>query len=363
MGSSTKLAHRIMPPIESGTGARARAEHIAWTVTGLVVGLPPDPELNSLTDRAAMGLPEHYAGPDGAGVSREIERLLKPSPAALAERVEEVGASFEQRYAAGLLLGMGTDPRIEALDPKMVDVPGGEYLVGLPPDRMEGVVAEFAEYGVRREWIEKETPQHARTLAPFRIARYPLTNGEYRRFLLETGHPRLPSSWMTGSLRPGADNQPVFGILPEDADSYAAWLSRVTGRKFRLPGEAEWEVAASGGDGRTYPWGNEFEKGKANTLEAGVLTSTPVGLFPEGQSPFGCLDMAGNVEEYVSECYTPYPGARFVADDLLLNGTGYRIARGGSFTRYRDLARCQRRHGFYPKSIYAMGFRLAEDAQ
>lgn len=331
------------------------------SLTGLVPGLPDGPDLNALSDRAAMGLPESFAGPEWAGLARAVERLAAPSPAELAERVEDGRLPFEERYAAGLLLGLCDDPRIDPLDPAMAEVPAGDYPVGLPAADLDRVVREFAGHGVRPEWIRKEMPRHRVRLSGFRIGRYPVTNREYRAFLVATGHPRVPSSWPVGSQGPGGGNLPVFGISPEDADAYARWLSAVTGRLFRLPTEAEWEVAASGGDGRDYPWGNVFLPERANTLEAGILAPTPVGLFPEGRSPVGCFDMAGNVEEYVADDYSPYPGSEAIADDLDRAGTGYRIARGGSFSRYRDLARCKRRHGYYPKAIYAIGFRLAED--
>jgi formylglycine-generating enzyme required for sulfatase activity len=72
--------------------------------------------------------------------------------------------------------------------------------------------------------------------------------------------------------------------------------------------------------------------------------------------------MAGNVEEYVADVYGRYPGSALaVCDDLVRARGRYRVARGGSFTRFRDLARCKRRHGRFPKPIYVMGFRLAED--
>lgn len=341
--------------------AESRSQAGRLSLTGLVPGLPRGPDLNELSDRAAMGLPEGFAGPEWTELGRAIERLAGPSLAELAERVENGRLPFEERYAAGLLLGLCGDPRIDPRDPPMADVPAGEYLIGLPAADLDDVVREFAGYGVRPEWIRKEMPQHRVRLTGFRIGRYPVTNREYRDFLTATGHPRVPSSWPIGSQGPGGGNLPVFGISPEDADAYARWLSAVTGRSFRLPTEAEWEVAASGGDGRAYPWGEDFLPDRANTLEAGILAPTPVGLFPDGRSPVGCFDMAGNVEEYVADDYVPYPDAEAIADDLDRAGTGYRIARGGSFSRYRDLARCKRRHGYYPKAIYAIGFRLAED--
>ena len=94
-------------------------------------------------------------------------------------------------------------------------------------------------------------------------------------------------------------------------------------------------------------------------MESGLFQSSPVGIFSNGASYFGVMDMAGNVEEYVSNDYFPY-GEETVQDDLALTLGQYRIARGGSFTRFEDLARCSRRHGRYPSDIYVMGFRLAE---
>jgi formylglycine-generating enzyme required for sulfatase activity len=151
-------------------------------------------------------------------------------------------------------------------------------------------------------------------------------------------------------------------VSPEDADAYAAWLARTTGRRFRLPHEAEWEFAAAGAAGLEFPWGPNFQADHANTAETGLFQSSPVGVFVQGNSPFGVADMAGNVEEYVSNLYMAYPGGSRVTDHLVEINGAYRVARGGGFARFRDLARTRRRHGANPRSAtYAMGFRLAED--
>jgi formylglycine-generating enzyme required for sulfatase activity len=151
-------------------------------------------------------------------------------------------------------------------------------------------------------------------------------------------------------------------VSTQDADAYLAWLSEVTGTAHRLPTEAEWEHAAKGFAGQEYPWGAEFDESAANTRETGVHTTTPVGAFPAGDSPFGLSDMAGNVEEYVSGEYAPYPGGRRVEDHLTESLGDYRITRGGSFARYGDLCRCRRRHGSFPSPLYPAGFRVAADA-
>jgi formylglycine-generating enzyme required for sulfatase activity len=329
-------------------------------LTEVDVGPPIGSDINRLDARGAMGLPEQYVGPDRSAVRAQCRRLASCSPGRLAELAEDTSLPFAERFGAGLLLGLVGDPRIDPLRPAMCEVPAGVYPVGLPFSEIDRVVEQFSRYGVLREWIEKESPQHDVELKTFRIGKYPVTNGEYQRFLLETGYLPLPTSWPFGVSPPGTDNLPVFTIAPSSAERYCEWLSGKTGRQFRLPSEAEWEAAAAGPEGRAFPWGDSFMPDHANTVESGVLTATPVGIFPQGRAHCGALDLAGNVEEYVSDDYRPYPGGDHVMDDLHPATGGYRIARGGSFTRYRDLARCQRRHGWYEKPIYAMGFRLAE---
>lgn len=88
-------------------------------------------------------------------------------------------------------------------------------------------------------------------------------------------------------------------------------------------------------------------------------TTTPVGAFPAGRSPYGVHDMGGNVEEFTADEYAPYPDGPYVADHLVQSMGSYRIARGGSFARFGDLTRTRRRHGAFPGPLYPVGFRLA----
>lgn len=287
--------------------------------------------------------------------------LLGAGAAVLVRIAESADEPFERRLAAGTLLGLVGDPRAPGWDPPMVTVLGATVQIGLSSERVGGVVRAWAHAGVRDSWIEKECPRHEVRIESFRIMRYPVTSREYLRFLEATGLPHLPTGWQFGVPPEHAPNHPVWTVKPEAADAYAAWLAACTRRRFRLPTEAEWEYAASGGDGREHPWGNVFDPNAANTVEAGPLTTTPIGIYPSGRSPFGALDMAGNVEEYVANRYEPYPGGHLIEDELQRQSPGYRIARGGSFTRFGDLTRCSRRHGWYAKPIYAIGFRLAED--
>ncbi|HET9627222.1 MAG TPA: SUMF1/EgtB/PvdO family nonheme iron enzyme [Kofleriaceae bacterium] len=317
-------------------------------------------EINQASDRGAMALPAHYTPTRFAQIDRELATLRGEPIQALVAITEDREAAIARRFAAGSLLALAGDPRISD-EPAMIEIPAATARLGLAPGDLDRVVAEYRHYGVKREWIEKECPDHEVALAAFRIARYPVTNLEYRRFLEATQYPEIPTSWALGCFPVAAANHPVYTVTARAADAYAAWLARTLDRPFRLPREAEWEYAAAGPEGREFPWGASFDVEHANTVELGALCTTPIGMFPRGASPFGALDMAGNVEEFVADDYAPYPGAAAIADDLLLQAGAYRIARGGSFARFADLARTRRRHGHYLRPIYAMGFRLAED--
>jgi formylglycine-generating enzyme required for sulfatase activity len=319
-----------------------------------------DPHL--VDDRTAMGLASGCTGRvDSARLRDAMQGLAGHSAEQLLVSQREPHADFETRYAAGTLLGFLGDPRLRADDPAMVDVPAADVLIGTPAAEVGDVVSAWSDVGVREKWIAKEVPQHRRRVEAFRIGVYLVTNLEYERFVRDAGNERAPSSWQFGIYPHHLSNHPVWTVSPEDADAYAAWLSRRTARHFRLPSEAEWEYAASGGDGRQFPWGVHFLGDHANTVENGPLVTTPIGTYPAGRSLFGLEDVAGNVEEYTADDYRPYPGGEHVIDDLVLRrGGGYRVTRGGSFTRYGDLARCARRHGWYPRDLYAIGFRLAE---
>jgi toxoflavin biosynthesis protein ToxD len=279
----------------------------------------------------------------------------------LVHLVESPEVPLHERHGAGLVLALLGDPRINPEAPTMIEIPSAEVPMGISETMADAVTSEWSSLGVQKPWIMKEVPQHIVRVQRFRIARYPATNAEYLRYVLDDPTAERPTCWAHGVYPMAASNQPVYALSPDAADSYARWLSAKTGRSFRLPTEAEWEYAATGGDGRQFPWGESWDPNRSNTAECGPLTTTPVGIYVEGDSPFGVADMAGNVEEYVSDPYRPYPGAEAVHDDLVqTHGEDYRIARGGSYARHGDLARCQRRHGWYPSQHFAMGFRLAE---
>jgi serine/threonine-protein kinase len=193
-----------------------------------------------------------------------------------------------------------------------------------------------------------ETPSHQVYLDGYWIYKTEVTVGQYKKFCAATGHqmPRAPSwGWQ--------DTHPIVNVSWDDAQAYCAWAG------VKLPTEAQWEKAARGTDGRIYPWGNEFSSSKAWTSESGATHTAPVGSFPDGASPYGCLDMAGNVWEWCQDWY----GKDYYASSPSSNptGPGYaegRVLRGGSWNGNSSFCRCANRNSNDPSfGGYDFGFR------
>lgn len=146
-----------------------------------------------------------------------------------------------------------------------------------------------------------------------------------------------------------------------DALAYCRWLSQVTGKAVTLPSEAEWEKAARGDrDRREYPWGDNFDATRCNCSELGVGDTTPVGIFSNGGSPYGCLDMAGNVWEWTRSLYKVYPYNPVDGrEELGASDDEGRVVRGGSFYNLDSNVRCAARVRYDPGSwIRYYGFRV-----
>jgi len=320
------------------------------------------PLCGDVSDRQRLGLPDRYLlGRFDAPMQAAYQRLRRETQDGLIRIIGDSSIELPERLAAGNLLAHAGDPRLSVNNPSMIAIAGGNIEIGLPLDAVEFVMTRYAGLGLESTWIRKECPRHSVLLKPYQIARYPVTNFEYRAFLLDSGYSELPSSWTFRRYPEERANHPVYTLSSAAATAYAHWLAQRTGRRFRLPTEAEWEYAAAGPAGLEFPWGDTFDADLANTAETGLFASSCVGVFVGGESPFGVSDMAGNVEEYVADTYAPYQGGRLVSDHLTAMNGIYNVARGGSFARFRDLARTRRRHGHNPRSAtYAMGFRLAE---
>ncbi len=168
----------------------------------------------------------------------------------------------------------------------MVLIPAGPFVYGLGERARDSVIDALSTAHLAIFNLEFE--RHTVELPSFYMDKYEVTNAHYAVFMKETGH-RKPKYWTSRLYsRP---NQPVVGIGWDDAQAYAAWAGK------RLPSEEEWEKAARGTDGRIWPWGNEPSSDKYNGSMQGNYAPVEVGSFPQGASPYGVMDMAGNVYE------------------------------------------------------------------
>ncbi len=185
----------------------------------------------------------------------------------------------------------------------------------------------------------------------------------------DSGHARHP--WLWDNPDYTNPSQPVVGVTWYEARAYALWLAdclHAAGRLppdriIRLPREAEWEKAARGGEGRLWPWGNRWQTGRVNTLEGRVMRPSPVGIYPNGASPYGALDMVGNVWEWCQDWYAENEYARRAADSVVdpqgPETGSWRVVRGGSWDNYRNCARCASRYRHGPDNFdNILGFRL-----
>lgn len=197
----------------------------------------------------------------------------------------------------------------------MVRVPAGEFVMGT--DQTD-TTQQGTEFGTAKPWFLDEHPPHPVSLPTYRIDAYEVTNRQYRAFVDAT-KASPPPTWPDGRFPPEQAAWPVTGITWFEADRYCRWAGN------RLPTEAEWEKAARGTDGREFPWGNAFDEKKGNIGSTGLA---PVGSFPDGRSPYGAYDMAGNVSEWVADWYQPYPGNTV---PNIHYGTQNKVLRGGSW--------------------------------
>jgi formylglycine-generating enzyme required for sulfatase activity len=207
-----------------------------------------------------------------------------------------------------------------------------------------------------RDAHDYEQPQHTLHLPDYYIAKTPVTNTQYAAFLQATSH-KHPGHWKRGRLPTGKEDHPVVRVTWHDAVAYCNWLAELAGKPYRLPSEAEWEKAARGANGRIYPWGDEWHSDRCNSGENDVNDTTPVSTYPDGASPYGLLDMAGNVSEWTRSLYQYYP---YDPNDGREDpeASGSRVLRGGSGNINRRSLRCACRDILFGNLSRDVGFRV-----
>jgi len=254
-------------------------------------------------------------------------------------------------------------------DIEWCEVPAGEFIMG------------------SNDGQDREKPQHTANIPySYKAAKYLITNLQYGLFMEDKGYTTrrywtaVGWEWKERNKRLGPrsypepfnlSNHPVIGVSWYEAVAYCRWLTEVLqdcrelgeGWQIRLPTEAEWEKAARGTDGRTYPWGEGFDPEKANGKATEVESTCAVGLFPLGVSPYGCYDMAGNVWEWCAtkydRGYKPYPyKVENEWTENYLEGDNYRTLRGGAWSVGLGNLRCAYRLDYDPNYGYFLrGFR------
>ena len=361
--------------------AAAKADwQLLWAMARIGHGRVPA-ELLSRPWSAARNRGEKYVEPV-AGAAWAVSESRQSDAATISALIERLDRAGDPAWLAGDLIGALTalsgcrfgydtaawrawwkerQPKscVAGLRSDLVAVPGGSFMMGDPDG-------------------EPDEAPRAVTVKPFRMMRFEVTNEEFREFVSATGHVTDPERRRSGyvwtdrwravrgaswkrpqggkAAAPGLERHPVVQVSARDAAAYCAW------RGLRLPTEEEWELAARGADGRRFPWGNQgpaeggarrasYGTGQCCAADAsdGFLRTAPAGSFPDGASPFGLHDMAGNVWEWTA---SPYAGA------------GGEVAiRGGGWGNNPYCLRASYRHGNRPDiGLDMVGFRCAGDS-
>jgi len=238
------------------------------------------------------------------GVLATRERGPGDLLAFMADRAKKPLSTYsrEWRYLPQTMVEIARTKPVASPPPGMIQIPGGDFDFIVRGIEIEG----GNDPGVDVQYPWEDTPRrfhrerlHVKT---FYIDRAPVTNAEFKKFV-DAAHYRPRDDhnflrhWSNGTFLDGAGNQPVTWVSIEDARAYAVWAGK------RLPHDWEWQYAAQGSDGRLYPWGNEWNERTLAPPDHGRMMRAPtnVDAFPAGASPFGVLDMTGNVSQWTDE--------------------------------------------------------------
>ena len=228
----------------------------------------------------------------------------------------------------------------------MVYVPAGEFIAGTD----ESDSSDFNQRDNVPLNANDARPQHKSVTGAFFIDVTEVTNAQYQKYCLATGA-ATPPHWTDGQIPEGQNNFPVQRVNWYEAGAYAKWAGK------RLPTETEWEKAARGTDGRKYPWGDNWDDDKGN-----VSSTAPraVSQSPAGASPYGALDMIGNVAEWTTSWWQAYPNAPTKQPNF---GTQFKVVRGGAWSSNAVQGQTWYRGVAVPRTrIEWIGFRCVQDA-
>ena len=255
-------------------------------------------------------------------------------------------------------------PDIEALSPQEEQRRYQDYVNSIGTQMLFVPSAAFTMGNAAPNAPTTEQPPTGVTLSRFYVSRYPVTNGEYEQF--DPTHRSRRGAWAN-------EHHPVIYVSYHDAAKFCQWLNNRERKRYRLPTEAEWEHVAKGGeDNRTYPWGEATGRGTlanfadANTtfpwrdphVNDGHAETSPVGSYPEGASPFGVEDLAGNVYEWCLDFYEPYKGGERTNPRGPQAGS-QKVYRGGSWkSRFASLRTTARGFNLPTYASNDVGFRI-----
>jgi toxoflavin biosynthesis protein ToxD len=260
-----------------------------------------------------------------------------------------------------------------AADGRMVTIPPGQYIAGSTPEERVSAYDDYFETAgqdAARElkWFEHEEDRHIGKLGAYRIDLMPVTQVEYAEFVAagSVAGPTIdeaawraqgfrqdfatqvtPYVWSEGRPPSGHEDHPVVLVTQTEAARYCAWRGELVGEKRRLPTAAEYEKAARGETGFVYPWGNTYDSQKLNSAIRGPGGTTPAGSFSDGASPFGVLELAGNVFQWTDTA----------------SGGGKILVKGSAWDDYAGVGRGASGHGRVAGARHVIvGFRCAADA-
>jgi formylglycine-generating enzyme required for sulfatase activity len=247
----------------------------------------------------------------------------------------------------------------------MIRIPGGAFVFTVQGTEIEGDAKDGVDVQYPWEDSPRRFHEHEMTVAPFYMDKFPVTNAQFKQFLDATHYaPRDTinflrdwGNWGDGAFPAGWDNRPVTWVSLEDARAYAKWAGK------RLPHEWEWQMAAQGTDGRAFPWGSAWDGANVPVPQTGrVMTGPdPVDAHPQGASPYGVMDMVGNVWQWTDEFQDEHTRA------AILRGGEYYRPQGSlwyfpqAFPNYQHSKLLLMAPG-YDRSG-GVGFRCVRDAQ